>query len=220
MEPIVLHDNADFLVVYKPNGLNSDRDKLGNPSLEEWLKSYYHRKIFLVHRLDRPVSGILLCAKKKSVLQYFQENWENFSKKYLVIIEGSLKQTNGTLEHFHYKDFKQMKALISEKPKEGYKPCKLKFKKIKELEGKDLLEIELITGKYHQIRAQLAFIGHPIVGDTYYGSKFEIKTQENNPMIALHSFQLEFYYKNKFNRFEGLPQDFFWNYYVKEIEKR
>ncbi len=211
LSPQIIFEHKDFCVVFKPHGLNTDQDKQGNPSLEAWLAEYYKNKIYLVHRLDRPASGLLLCAKKKSALQFLQQNWNFFSKKYLAIVEGVILEDHNTLEHFHFKDLKNFRALIRNKPITGYKPCSLKWKKLQVSQNTTLLEIELITGRYHQIRAQMAHIGHPILGDIFYGSS--TKLYNNLPFIALSAYQLRFYYPNLNNPFEFtfLPEEPFWN---------
>lgn len=205
--PQIIFENKDFTIVYKPHGLNADQDKQGNPSLENWLKNYYKKNIFLVHRLDRPVSGLLLITKKKSVLQFMQANWKNFQKKYWALVEGEIQPIQAELKHYHFKNFMNFRAIISSEPKQGYELCSLRYQKIKGNQKFSLLEIELITGKYHQIRAQLAYIGHPIMGDTFYGSSFHFK--EEKPKIALTAYKLNFYYpdtKTPF-QFEFYPED-------------
>jgi len=210
LEPKIIFENKDFIVVYKPHGLNSEQDKQGNPSLESWINEHTKKKTFLVHRLDRPVSGILLCAKKKTVLQYLQENWKNFNKKYIAIVEGDFPSGETFLEHYHHKDLKNFRAVISKIPKEGFQFCSLKCQKIKPIGSNSCIEVELITGKYHQIRAQLSYIGHPILGDEFYDSKKEINS--NTPCIALCAYQIHFFYpseEEKF-RFEQYPIEDFW----------
>ncbi len=208
--PKIIFENKDFTIVYKPHGLNADQDKQGNPSLESWLKDYYKKYIYLIHRLDRPVSGLLLVTKKKSVLQFMQENWKHFQKKYWALVEGEIQPNQMELKHYHFKDFMNFKALISSEPKEGYQLCSLQYQIIKENQKNSLLEIELITGKYHQIRAQLAYIGHPIVGDTFYGSSFHFNGEI--PKIALTACKLNFYYPDATTtfQFEFYPEEEFW----------
>ncbi|GIV43460.1 MAG: hypothetical protein KatS3mg035_0583 [Bacteroidia bacterium] len=209
--PKILFENRDFIIVYKPHGLNTDQDKQGNPSLESWLSSYYQRKIFLAHRLDRPVSGLLLATKKKSILQFIQENWKNFQKKYYALVEGNIHPDESLLSHYHYKDLKNFKAIIDSESRKNFQICSLKYQKVKESSDFSWIEVELITGKYHQIRAQLAYIGHPIVGDQLYGSRFLLKNPF--PKIALSAYHLSFYYPNKNDafQFEYLPDDEIWN---------
>lgn len=208
--PQIIFGNKDFVVVYKPHGLNSDQDKLGNPSVENWLQNFYNKKIYLVHRLDRPVSGLLIATWKKSVLQYLQKNWQNYQKKYLALVEGNIYPEQSLLTHYHFKDLKNFKACISNIPKDGYQICKLKYKKVKQNQKFSLLEIELITGKYHQIRAQFAYLGHPILGDYWYGSN--ISLNPTLPTIALTAYQLNFFYPNPIStfQFKFLPKEDFW----------
>lgn len=198
--PKIIFENHDFMVVYKPSGLNSDQDKQGNPSLETWLMEYYKKQVFLVNRLDRPVNGILIATKKKSILHSFQKNWNNYKKLYLAIVEGNIQSENQLLKHYHQKDLKKFKALIKNEPCSGYQVCQLYYKKLKTNEKYSFIEVELITGRYHQIRAQLSFCGFPIVGDQLYGSKMMLNF--GFPKIALTAYQIHFYYPNKKNFFQ------------------
>lgn len=209
LAPKMIFENNDFMVVYKPSGLNSDQDKQGNPSLETWLMEYCKKQVFLVNRLDRPVNGILIATKKKSVLHFLQKNWNNYKKLYLAIVEGNIQPENQLLKHYHQKDLKNFKALIKNEPFSGSQICQLYYKMLKSNEKFSLIEVELITGRYHQIRAQLGYYGFPIVGDHLYGSKMMLNF--GFPKIALSAYQFHFYYPDKKNFFQFqifTPEDF------------
>ncbi len=190
--PEIIYENQDFIVVFKPHGLNTETDKYGNSSLESWLVSRLRRKVFLANRLDRPVSGLLVCTKKKTVLNFLQIHWKHFQKKYLALVEGKLEFTDNVLKHYHFKDNQHFRAVISDNPKRGYQDCSLRYRILEQKERFSLIEITLLTGKYHQIRAQMAHIGHPILGDIFYGSKIPLNTEV--PTIALCAYQMQFYY--------------------------
>lgn len=173
----------------KPAGITT-QDALGSVSLEslakQWLKEKYSKPgavyLHAIHRLDKPVSGIVVFAKTSKALSRLNEEirGKNVKKHYLAQVEGFLDKREGLLEHYLFHG--EHKALLSN-AKEG-KLAKLRYKVIQEKPGLSALSIFLETGRYHQIRAQLSFSGHPIIGDHKYGSK--IAFQEN--AIALHHY--------------------------------
>ena len=140
-----------------------------------------------VHRLDKPVSGIALFAKTKKALTRLNESIRKglFKKTYYAALEGTLNE-EGTLEHYLFHgDFR---AIVSTSPKEGYKKAILNYKVLKTTLTKTLVEIDLISGRYHQIRAQFSHISHPVVFDEKYGSK----TTGDYEGILLHHGKLTF----------------------------
>ncbi len=143
-----------------------------------------------VHRLDKPVSGALLLARKASVVKLLNEQFasKEISKKYLAIVSGCPASPEAELSHWLTKDDANKKAMIKDQKSQLAVSVKLRYLVMAEHEGKSLLQIELITGKYHQIRAQLSHIGHPIVGDVKYGSTEAYATDA----IALHASSLAF----------------------------
>jgi 23S rRNA pseudouridine1911/1915/1917 synthase len=143
----------------------------------------------IVHRLDRPTGGVLLLAKKPSVLKKMNAQFEErtIRKHYLALVEGEPPQLSGTLSHYLQKDTIQKKAIVSEIKNEVNREVKLKYRKIGNLGKKTLLAIELLTGKYHQIRAQLAFVGCPIEGDLLYGGN-----SWSEEGIGLHASEIQF----------------------------
>ena len=143
-----------------------------------------------VHRLDKPVSGALLLARKASVVKLLNEQFANkeISKKYLAIVSGCPAHSDAELTNWLIKDDANKKAIIKDRKSQHTMEVKLRYMVMAEHEGKTLLQIELITGKYHQIRAQLSHLGHPIVGDVKYGST-ETYTAD---AIALHASSLTF----------------------------
>jgi 23S rRNA pseudouridine1911/1915/1917 synthase len=165
---ILYHDNH-LLVVDKP------ADVATQPDLTEmakaWIKHKYHKPgaVFLhpIHRLDKPVSGLVLFARTSKALSRLQEQMreQKIEKTYLAWIEGAPPEEEGTL--IHRLEHGSFKAVLSSKGKEA----KLCYKVVQKKEGLTLLEIHLVTGRYHQIRAQFAAIGCPILGDAKYGSR-------------------------------------------------
>lgn len=191
----ILFEDRDILVIDKPSGLQVERDRLGHPSLEEEVQNYleqYHRNHYLgiVHRLDRPVCGVIILAKKLSILKKLQiqmqeDEWE---KIYRGWVHGTLPSSMGKLEHFLVKDPKQKKAIIYNEYQPEAKPCSLRYAVLEEKEGNTLAEIQLITGRYHQIRAQLGFMGNAIIGDQLYGSSIKL---DNKIMLQAYSLHIK-----------------------------
>ncbi len=186
---VIFVDNH-ILVVSKPAGLSTQTH--GHmPSLEEeakqWIKKKYNKPgaVFLqpIHRLDKSVSGLVLFARTSKALTRLQEQMRTLQikKTYFAYVEGIPEPKEAALEHFLIHD--AFRARISP---EG-KSARLSYRTLSTENNTSFLEIELHTGRYHQIRAQLAAIGHPILGDAKYGS-----TRTHHPGIALHHGLLEF----------------------------
>jgi len=185
----VLFVDNHVLVVDKPAGLSTQPHH--GDSLEErakaWVKRKYEKKgnVFLtpVHRLDTPVRGIVLFARTSKSLSRLNEamRFRQIQKTYRARIEGHLKEKKGELIHFLL--HKERHAEVS---KEG-KKAHLSYCTLKEMADSTLVEVDLHTGRYHQIRAQFAAIGHPICGDVKYGAK-----KQKQEGIDLHHAKLSF----------------------------
>lgn len=194
-KPLIIFEDSHQLVVNKPPGLLTQPSGTDFDSLETQCKAYLrevHAKpgnVFLeaVHRIDKPVSGIVLFAKtSKGLSRLNQSMRDKTSKKtYLALVEGALSNKEGDLEHYLVHGDHQ--AIVSTKANPEAKYARLSYKTIKCDKQTTLLEIILDTGRYHQIRAQLAAIKCPIVGDVRYGSR----TQVNFAGIALHHSSLQ-----------------------------
>jgi 23S rRNA pseudouridine955/2504/2580 synthase/23S rRNA pseudouridine1911/1915/1917 synthase len=194
----ILFEDPYILVINKPCSLMVEPDRNGHPNLLHQVRKYIKTSIGTgqevyaqhIHRLDRPVSGIVLFAKQKSVLKNLSEQFaeRKVKKFYQAMTEKYPAQLTGTLEHWHKKEKK--KANISTEVLEGYEKVNLSFEATKESENRVLWNIELHTGKFHQIRAQLAAAGCPIIGDVVYGSTKPFKAD----CIMLHAYKLIFYH--------------------------
>lgn len=192
----ILFEDPYLLVLYKPHGLMVEPDRNGHPNLLQHVKKYLKTALIdgeevyaqHIHRLDRPVSGIILFAKQKIVLKNLSEQFaeRRVKKYYQALTANAPQERSGILEHWHRKEKK--KAVIYEECVEYAEKVKLSYQVNKITSGYFLWDIELHTGKYHQIRAQLASLGCPIVGDVLYGSF--IPYHEN--AIALHAYKLIF----------------------------
>jgi 23S rRNA pseudouridine1911/1915/1917 synthase len=175
----VLYSDNHLLIAEKPCGMLTQPDDGGLPSLEEfakrWVKEKYQKKgaVFLhaIHRLDKPVSGLLLFARTSKALSRLNEQsrQQEIQRIYIAEIEGVLPENEGQLDHFLIHG--DHRAIIAERQDAEAKHARLFYKTIKEKTHSTLLEIELETGRYHQIRAQFSAIGHPVMGDLRYGAK-------------------------------------------------
>ena len=196
IQPTILFEDEILLVVNKPSGLMVEPDRNGHPNLLAEVKKYLKEKtgfesyVQHLHRLDRPVSGIVLFTKSREHLRNLSEQFaeRKVKKYYQALTTHAPALAEGELKHWHRKEKK--KAVLYEEPIEFTELAKLQYKTKK---GSDLYtewDIQLETGKYHQIRAQLASLGCPIVGDVLYGSNSAYKPD----CIALHAEQLVFYH--------------------------
>jgi 23S rRNA pseudouridine955/2504/2580 synthase/23S rRNA pseudouridine1911/1915/1917 synthase len=213
----IIYEDKYLLALNKPAGIMVEDDRYKNPSLislaEEYLRPMAKKEVFLanVHRLDRPASGVLLFAKKKSALKILNEQFQNrtVSKTYLAITTGEMKEKEGSLKNYLYKDNKNRKALIVNAQHKEAQKVELEYKIKDQKEDKLLWQINLLTGKYHQIRAQLSFIGCPIVGDKKYNSQINYHPDQ----ICLHAWKLQIIHPTEGNTllFEApMPKDKPW----------
>lgn len=189
----ILFEDYYLLVCNKPSGLSTEIQKHNYPSLEQqcidYLKGKYpgRKNYYLrpVHRLDRPASGVVIFAKTHAALNRINFQIENrmVVKIYYALINGWLTEDSGTLENWLAKDVKVKKSIVVPPKSKEAKHAVLHYTKKQKMQSTTLLEIQLITGRYHQIRSQFAHINHPIVNDTLYGAN-EIL---NAPAICLHA---------------------------------
>ncbi|MBL7813121.1 MAG: RluA family pseudouridine synthase [Bacteroidetes bacterium] len=194
----VLYEDNHLLAVNKPAGLAVQGDSTGDEHLLDlaalWLKNKYDKPglafVGLIHRLDRPVSGVVLLAKTSKGLSRMNELFrsKNIRKIYHAISREQLAAEQGTLQHYLGKDAKTNRALTYLKPKEGAKPAVLHYRHLQARNNLHLYEIELETGRFHQIRAQMAKTGAPLLGDVKYGAGTPLPGRE----VALHALKLEF----------------------------
>jgi len=172
-------------------------DSSGEASLleltKEWLKLEFNKpgNVFLglLHRLDRPVSGVVLFARtsKSASRLSLQFRERSVRKIYRAVVQNRLNPENGTLENYLRKE-RSMKATVFPNPAPGSKRAELSYRTLEVQDSKSLIEIELKTGRFHQIRAQLSFAGCPIWGDRKYRSTISLPEEG----IALFAYSLEF----------------------------
>ena len=177
-EDIILYEDKDILVCRKPGGLPVQTRRIGTMDMENMLKNYLAAKgekpyLAVVHRLDQPVQGILVFGKnQKSGARLSEEMQKNEMEKiYLACVQGVPEKEEGILEDQMEKVPGSNLSRIVENKTKNSKKAVLKYKVLKTEAGRSLLEIHLKTGRHHQIRAQLAYVGWPILGDTKYNDK-------------------------------------------------
>ena len=145
----------------------------------------------LCNRIDRNTGGIVIAAKTAEALRVLNQKIKDreMDKRYLAIVEGKLKHQEGSLKGYLFKDAKKNRVFVTDTPQSGAKSCQTNYKVLAFRNGLSLVECELITGRTHQIRAQFAHAGHPLLGDGKYG-KLDKRFDRNYQ--ALYSYKLTF----------------------------
>ena len=145
----------------------------------------------LCNRIDRNTGGIVIAAKTAEALRVMNQKIKDreLDKRYLAIVEGSLKQKSGSLKGYLFKDAKKNRVFVSDKAQPGAKSCHTDYRVLAEGQGLSLVECKLITGRTHQIRAQFAHAGHPLLGDGKYG---KLNKNYDRNYQALYSYKLTF----------------------------
>lgn len=216
----VLFEDNHVLVVNKPAGLLVHGDETGDVTLADLAKEYIREKynkpgnvfVGVVHRLDRPVSGVVLLAKTSKALSRLNELFRSKKtiKTYWAVVQNSPRQEQGNLVHWLVKDSSRnvTKAFAKENPNGAR--SELNYTLLTSQQGKYLLEVNPITGRPHQIRVQLASMQCPILGDLKYGAPQPLPDKS----IALHARQLRFTHptlKAEVNVSAPLPDAPVWN---------
>ncbi len=204
MKTQIIYQDEHILVCHKPAGIAVQSARIGQQDMESELKNYLdetgHNKgnpyLGVIHRLDQPVSGILVFAKnQKAAASLSAQIQDGRAKKiYRALVWGTFEEKSGTLEHLLYKDAKTnlSRAVQANAPEaKAAKKAKLNYKILKEIEVNGEVcseaEIELFTGRHHQIRVQFSQIGHPLMGDVKYGSD---KSKEISDKMSVKSLKL------------------------------
>lgn len=188
----ILYEDNHVIVAYKEAGVLSQADNTQDTDMltlvKDYLKKTYSKEgnvyLGLLHRLDRMTSGVMVFAKTTKAAQRLSKDICNhdFQKEYLAVVEGTFQNYEEVmLKDYLLKDEKLKKSFIDPNGKEAI----LYFTPIKEKNNKTLIKVRLITGRFHQIRAQLSNIGHPLYGDVKYGSKYKDD-------LALQAYKLTF----------------------------
>jgi 23S rRNA pseudouridine1911/1915/1917 synthase len=225
MTPEIMYEDNHILVVNKPSGILSQGDSSGEDSMLEMLKNYIKKKynkegdvfIGLVHRLDMPVSGVMVFARTSKAARRLHSEiiTGNMDKYYAAIVEKELPddRTWHRLENFLIRERDITKVAVKESGKS--QKADLYYRTISESKGFTMVLVKLGTGRKHQIRAQFSGIGAPVYGDKKYGSHNEVKNS-----ICLHSVFLSFTHptlKEKMKFYSPLP-DTFRKYIPSDVE--
>ncbi|MEM1128214.1 MAG: RNA pseudouridine synthase [Bacteroidota bacterium] len=189
----VLHEDNHLLVVNKPAGVLSQGDRTGDADLltlgKAYLKAKYHKPgavyLGLVHRLDRPTSGVMVLARTSKAARRLSEQFRRRTpmKRYLALVEGTMAGRGHAVDYLQ-KRGRQVRRVDPETP--GAQRAELWWRALATHRGTTLVDVKLKTGRTHQIRVQLAHRGHPLLGDPRYGATQEIDGQA----LGLHCYHL------------------------------
>lgn len=197
----ILYEDSDLIVVNKPEGISSiTENDTKLDSLHSLLEKKLNNKLFVVHRLDKEVSGVILFAKNSRTHKYINDQFADrkVKKYYTAVVHGTIKENDGVVKK-PIREFGSGRMGID--GRKG-KPSETKFKVVKRFRDYTLLELNPSTGRRHQLRVHLYSIGHPIVGDIRYGEKV---IQEKFSRILLHAKSLEFQLPNGETLFVEAP---------------
>ena len=194
----IIYEDSNILIINKPEGISVTENDLNEESLTSIVKKNISKDIEPCHRLDRNTKGLVIFAKNKTSLDFFLDKFKNheIEKHYFTKVYGIIKKDHDILEDYLFKDSKKNQVYISNEPKKGYLNIITEYNVIERniKENTTTLDITLHTGRTHQIRAHLAFIGYPILGDGKYG-KNEINKQFKLKTQYLYSYKLKFNFK-------------------------
>ena len=216
----VLFEDNHIIIVNKRSGDITQGDKTGDKPLSDVVKEYVKVKynkagnVFLgvVHRLDRPTSGVIIFARTSKALERLNKMLRDktIRKTYWAIVKGTPKKEKDTLINFLKKNPKNNKSSVYSKEITDSKKAILHYNVIKKLDNYSLIEIDLETGRHHQIRAQLSFIGFPIKGDLKYG----FNRSNKDGSIHLHARKIVFTHpvsKEEISVIAPGPNEVIWN---------
>lgn len=190
----LVYEDDDIIVINKGYGiLSMGTDKIKDGTAYSIVRDYVKysnpfAKLFIVHRLDRDTSGLMMLAKTEAAKDAMQHNWNNMviSRKYVAVVEGFVEQEEGTIRSY-LSETSQFEVYSSQDADSGGQLAVTRFKRLKAGKGYSLMELQLDTGRKNQIRVHMKDINHPIVGDRKYGAK-------SSPIhrLALHAQTLRF----------------------------
>ncbi len=205
----ILFEDKSFLIVYKETNISTIRNEKYNGSLYEEVYDYLHKKnqkVFVVHRLDKDTSGLVIFAKNEQVKEYLQRYWDKVERKYITLVHGITKES-GVIKSY----LKETKTLLtySTNDKSG-KYAETEYKRLMNNKQYSLLDINLITGRKNQIRVHMKDNNTPILGDRKYGIKdgFRHMMLLANKIEFIHPITHE-----KINIDLGIPED-----YLKQVK--
>ena len=187
----IIHLDDAVVVVDKPTGLLSmgserEKERTAHRLLNEYLKTLMRSRLqqaFIVHRLDRETSGLMVFARNQSIQAILQQNWKQVAKRYLAVVEGAPANRQGTLKDH----LVESNSFMVHRVDKGGELAITHYRVLRRHGDKSLLELRLETGRKNQVRVQLAALGHPIIGDRKYGARTDPARR-----LALHSCELKF----------------------------
>jgi len=213
-EPEIIYEDENAIVINKPEGLASIHDNAGeSEDLQTILSKRLKQKVLVVHRLDKEVSGIIIFAKNESTHKELNKQFaeRRVNKTYLALVHGEVRKEHGKINK-PIREFGSGRMGVDEI--KG-KPSKTDYQVIKRFPYYTLVELNPATGRRHQLRVHLYYIGNPIVGDTRYGEK---SFQENYPRLMLHAKSIMVTINGKEHTFIADPPDSF-SKYLQIIDK-
>ena len=199
----ILYEDRDVVVIEKPAGMLTTKTRAKETNTaEEWLNDYVRKgqaksrkHVWLVHRLDRETSGVMMFAKSEAVAEAFRANWNELTEKtYLARVAGELAEERGVFESYLQEDADGYKVRSVSKPEAVRRPlprskppklARTEWKKLSTEDGTTLVEVTLKSGRKNQIRVHFSEAGHPVIGDEKYGG-------EKASRLYLHSMRLRF----------------------------
>lgn len=225
----VLYDDNHIIIVSKSSSEIVQGDKTCDKPLSEtvaaWIKEKYCKPgnvfVGVTHRLDRPVSGVVVFAKTSKALSRLNDMFRdgNVSKRYLAIVRNRPQEPEGELTHWLVRNERQNRSFAYDTEKPGSKKAVLRYRLIGSSVNYHLLEVELLTGRHHQIRCQLAKMGCPIKGDLKYGA------ERSNPdgSISLHAYCVSFEHPvshKSITVYAPIPSDALWQSFKDIIQQQ
>lgn len=171
----IIYEDETMVVCHKQPGIAVQTSKMGQQDMVSLLRNYYTRKrennqIFVVHRLDQPVEGVMIFARTKEAAAKLSKQVQEgqMDKQYVAVVQGIWEAKSGVLEDYLLRDGRTNTSRVVEKGTNGAKKARLSYQVERERNGASLVRIQLETGRHHQIRVQMAHAGHPLIGDKKY----------------------------------------------------
>ncbi len=213
IEDLLIFRNDEITVLNKPAGVLSQSDVAKDYSILRHFSRKHRRDYHLINRIDRPVSGLIIMTAQSGLVKELSAP-NAFTKKYYAITTIK-EEKEGTLEHYMKRDGKAMKARISDTPKSDFKKAELTYSVVKTFDRYELVEVTPQTGRFHQIRAQLAQIGRHIKGDVKYGAR----RSNGDRSIDLHAYQIDMRSNGMTLKANALRESTMWNIVNEEYIK-